>query len=144
MYDLCSWTQALARQGLFGRGLPADQQTFVVITDSVAKQLDGLRKDPALSAAVRRFWRHGLDACGPAGAPLWRLSAACPTPFNGSSTGPAARASSDILPACWRTVGHRTSAPRMLMQGSRVFALSFQPIFKHGKKICTSLDCRTF
>jgi len=39
----------------------------VVVTDSVAKQLDGLKKDPALSAAVRRFWSHGLDACGPAG-----------------------------------------------------------------------------
>ena len=60
--------QALARQGLFGRGLPPEQQTFVVVTDSVAKQLDGLKKDPALSSAVRRFWSHGLDACGPAGA----------------------------------------------------------------------------
>ena len=39
----------------------------MVVTDSVAKQLDGLKRDPALSAAVRRFWSHGLDACGPAG-----------------------------------------------------------------------------
>ena len=39
----------------------------MVVTDSVAKQLDGLKKDPALTAAVRRFWSHGLDACGPAG-----------------------------------------------------------------------------
>jgi hypothetical protein len=74
--------QALARQGLFGRGLPAEQQTFVVVTDSVAKQLDGLKKDPALSAAVRRFWSHGLDACGPAGAPLHSgvPAQSCPCP----------------------------------------------------------------
>ena len=65
-HDRCG-AQALARQGLFGRGLPAGEQTFVVVTDSVAKQLDGLKRDPALSAAVRRFWSHGLDACGPAG-----------------------------------------------------------------------------
>lgn len=59
--------QALAGQGRFGRSLPAGEQVFVVVTDSVAKQLDGLKNDRALSTPVRRFWSHGLDACGPAG-----------------------------------------------------------------------------
>ena len=43
------------------------EQVFVVVTDSVAKQLDGLKNDRALSTPVRRFWSHGLDTCGPAG-----------------------------------------------------------------------------
>lgn len=61
--------QGLAAGGLFGRALPAREQAFVVVTDSVAKQLDGLKNDRALSGPVRRFWSAGLDACGPAGAP---------------------------------------------------------------------------
>lgn len=44
-------------------------QVFLVVTDSVLKQLDGLKNDPAARPAVRRFLGQGLDACGPAGAP---------------------------------------------------------------------------
>jgi hypothetical protein len=33
----------------------------------VAKQLDALKNDAALSQPVRRFLGKGLDACGPAG-----------------------------------------------------------------------------
>lgn len=39
----------------------------MVVTDSVLKQLDGLKNDPAARAAVRRFLGQGLDAYGPAG-----------------------------------------------------------------------------
>jgi hypothetical protein len=45
-------------------------QVFVVVTDSVLKQLDGLKNDPAVRPAVRRFLGQGLDAYGPAGALL--------------------------------------------------------------------------
>ncbi len=41
-----------------------------MLTDSVAKQLDGLKNDGAVSAAIRRFLGKGLDTCGPAGAPV--------------------------------------------------------------------------
>ncbi|KAL4447204.1 hypothetical protein ABPG77_007237 [Micractinium sp. CCAP 211/92] len=58
----------LAQQGRFGRALPAHEQVFLVVTDSVLKQLDGLKNDPAARAAVRRFLGQGLDAYGPAGA----------------------------------------------------------------------------
>ena len=56
-----------SEQGLFGRALPAAEQAFIIIADSVMKQLDGLKDDPALSKAVRRFLGKGLDAYGPAG-----------------------------------------------------------------------------
>ncbi|KAL4443702.1 hypothetical protein ABPG75_011439 [Micractinium tetrahymenae] len=58
----------LAQQGRFGRALPPHEQVFLVVTDSVLKQLDGLKNDPAARAVVRRFLGQGLDAYGPAGA----------------------------------------------------------------------------
>lgn len=42
--------EELASARLFGRGLPAAEQTFVVVSDSVAKQLDGLKSNPARSS----------------------------------------------------------------------------------------------
>lgn len=66
-HHLC--VQELAAAGRFGRALPADEQAFVLLTDSVAKQLDALKNDAALSQPVRRFLGKGLDACGPAGDP---------------------------------------------------------------------------
>ncbi|KAK9864755.1 hypothetical protein WJX84_002779 [Apatococcus fuscideae] len=60
--------QELAKAGLFGRALPAHEQVFVILADSVIRQLDGLKDDPALSRAIRRFLGKGLDAYGPAGA----------------------------------------------------------------------------
>lgn len=42
-------------------------QVFVVVTDSVAKQLDGLKNDPGARSAIRHFMGQGLDAWGPAG-----------------------------------------------------------------------------
>jgi hypothetical protein len=47
-------------QGRFGRGLPADEQTFVVISDSVMKQLDGLKTVPECRKAIRRFFKVGV------------------------------------------------------------------------------------
>lgn len=58
----------LAQQGRFGRSLPAHEQVFLVVTDSVLKQLDGLKNDGAVRPAIRRFLGQGLDAYGPAGA----------------------------------------------------------------------------
>lgn len=43
-------------------------QVFLVVTDSVLKQLDGLKNDGAVRPAIRRFLGQGLDAYGPAGA----------------------------------------------------------------------------
>jgi len=59
--------QELAQSSRFGRALPPSEQTFVVLTDSVLKQLDGLKGNPALASAVRAFLGRGLDSCGPAG-----------------------------------------------------------------------------
>ncbi|KAG1668748.1 hypothetical protein FOA52_014294 [Chlamydomonas sp. UWO 241] len=59
--------EALAGQGRFGRSLPADEQTFIVISDSVMKQLDGLKTVPECRKAIRRFFKDGLEAMGPAG-----------------------------------------------------------------------------
>ena len=59
--------QELAEAGLFGRALPANEQVFVIVADSVIRQLDGLKADPNLSRAIRRFLGKGLDAYGPAG-----------------------------------------------------------------------------
>lgn len=59
--------QELASAGRFGRALPPAEQAFLLLTDSVAKQLDALKNDASLSQPVRRFLGKGLDACGPAG-----------------------------------------------------------------------------
>lgn len=57
----------LAAAGRFGRGLPAADQTFIVISDSVMKQLDGLKAVPECRVAVRKFLKEGLESMGPAG-----------------------------------------------------------------------------
>ncbi len=59
--------QEQAERGQFGRALPAAEQVFLILADSVVKQLDGLKDDPNLSRAIRRFLGKGLDAYGPAG-----------------------------------------------------------------------------
>ena len=71
--------QELASAGRFGRALPPAEQTFLLLTDSVAKQLDALKNDASLAQPVRRFLGKGLDACGPAGGAQLpgRMSAAC-------------------------------------------------------------------
>lgn len=66
-HSVCILAQELAQIGRFGRALPPSEQTFVVLTDSVLKQLDGLKGNPALASAVRAFLGRGLDSCGPAG-----------------------------------------------------------------------------
>ncbi|GIM02389.1 hypothetical protein Vretimale_7262 [Volvox reticuliferus] len=58
---------SLAAQGRFGRSLPLPDQVFIVVTDSVMKQLDGLKSLPETRAAVRRFMSEGLELAGPAG-----------------------------------------------------------------------------
>ncbi|GFR46065.1 hypothetical protein Agub_g7535, partial [Astrephomene gubernaculifera] len=57
----------LAAQGRFGRSLPLDEQVFIVVADSVMKQLDGLKSLPDTRVAVRRFMSEGLEQSGPAG-----------------------------------------------------------------------------
>ncbi|KAL4858459.1 hypothetical protein ACK3TF_001437 [Chlorella vulgaris] len=57
----------LARQARFGRALPPQEQVFLVVTDSVLKQLDGLKNDAAARPVIRRFLGQGLDTYGPAG-----------------------------------------------------------------------------
>ncbi|KAI3428192.1 hypothetical protein D9Q98_006572 [Chlorella vulgaris] len=57
----------LARQARFGRALPPQEQIFLVVTDSVLKQLDGLKNDAAARPVIRRFLGQGLDTYGPAG-----------------------------------------------------------------------------
>lgn len=42
-------------------------QVFIVLADSVLKQLDGLKSDASLCIAIRAFLGSRLDACGPAG-----------------------------------------------------------------------------
>ncbi|PRW56620.1 Serine threonine- kinase CTR1 isoform B [Chlorella sorokiniana] len=59
--------EGLAKAGRFGRALPPHEQVFLVVTDSVLKQLDGLKNDPGARPAVRRFLGQFLDLCGPAG-----------------------------------------------------------------------------
>jgi hypothetical protein len=59
--------QTLADNGRFGRHLPPQEQTFVVLADRVVKQLDSLKKEPGAAAAVRRFLDRGLDELGPKG-----------------------------------------------------------------------------
>lgn len=57
----------LASGGRFGRCLPAADQTFIVISDSVMKQLDGLKGVPECRVAVRKFLKEGLESMGSAG-----------------------------------------------------------------------------
>lgn len=57
---------ALGRQAAGGPG-PASDRVHVVVSDSVMKQLDGMKKDPILGMAVRRFFSTDLDTLGPAG-----------------------------------------------------------------------------
>ncbi|KAG2493121.1 hypothetical protein HYH03_008549 [Edaphochlamys debaryana] len=63
------WTvlTALAAAGRFGRALPAHEQVFIVVADSVMKQMDALKSQPESRAAVRRFLAEGLEQAGPAG-----------------------------------------------------------------------------
>lgn len=67
-HSLAGSLQEQSEAGLFGRALPANEQVFVILADSVIRQLDGLKDDPNLSRAIRRFLGKGLDAYGPAGA----------------------------------------------------------------------------
>lgn len=47
--------QTLASNGRFGRKLPIEQQTFLVLADTVLKQLDSLKSaDAAVGGPVRR------------------------------------------------------------------------------------------
>lgn len=62
---LFAWVRRGLLTHLLTNAPPA--QVFVVVTDSVAKQLDGLKQDPSARAAVRHFMGQGLDAWGPAG-----------------------------------------------------------------------------
>ncbi|KAG2436329.1 hypothetical protein HXX76_006638 [Chlamydomonas incerta] len=57
----------LAGEGRFGRSLPPEEQVFIVVADSVMKQLDGLKSSADSCAAIRRFMRDGLEQAGPAG-----------------------------------------------------------------------------
>lgn len=57
---------ALGRQAAGVPG-PASDRVHVVVSDSVMKQLDGMKKDPILGMAVRRFFSTDLDTLGPAG-----------------------------------------------------------------------------
>ncbi|KAL6766551.1 hypothetical protein ACKKBG_A36475 [Auxenochlorella protothecoides x Auxenochlorella symbiontica] len=57
----------LTERGQFGRTLPSNEQVFIVVTDSVVKQLDGLKGDAGFGLTVRRFFSKGLDTYGPAG-----------------------------------------------------------------------------
>lgn len=59
--------QELAERQRFGRSLPPSQQVFIVLADSVLKQLDGLKSDSSHCVAIRAFLSTRLDACGPAG-----------------------------------------------------------------------------
>jgi hypothetical protein len=57
--------QALASNGRFGRGLAPEQQTFLVLADTVLKQLDALKStEPSVSGPVRRCGGGGVScAC---------------------------------------------------------------------------------
>jgi hypothetical protein len=57
----CVGVQDLAADGRFGRDLAPEDQTFLVLSDSVMKQLDALKKLPGTAGAVRRFMAEGLD-----------------------------------------------------------------------------------
>eukprot|EP00882_Tetradesmus_deserticola_P028178 GHRQ01031372.1.p1 GENE.GHRQ01031372.1~~GHRQ01031372.1.p1 ORF type:complete len:229 (+),score=102.64 GHRQ01031372.1:91-687(+) len=62
--------QALAGSGRFGRGLPSEQQTFIVLADTVLKQLDSCKAAEAgVGGPVRRWaetqqhWQAGSGGC---------------------------------------------------------------------------------
>ena len=47
--------QTLAVNGRFGRGLPLEQQTFLVLADTVLKQIDSLKSgDAGVGGPVRK------------------------------------------------------------------------------------------
>jgi hypothetical protein len=47
--------QTLAINGRFGRGLPLEQQTFLVLADTVLKQIDSLKSgDAGVGGPVRK------------------------------------------------------------------------------------------
>lgn len=53
---------------VFGKSLPANQRVYFVLCDSVAKQLDGLKKqNPYVGHSIRKLMSSGLDQYGPAG-----------------------------------------------------------------------------
>eukprot|EP00775_Hariotina_reticulata_P013818 gene13818-13939_t len=68
--------QALAGSGRFGRSLPAEQQSFLVLADTVLKQLDSLKSSEGVGGHVRRFLDSGLDELGPKGADFLTVLAA--------------------------------------------------------------------
>eukprot|EP00798_Chlamydomonas_sp_ICE-L_P013400 gene13398-19251_t len=60
--------QRLAQEGRFGRvGLNSSDRIFIVIADSVMKQLDSLKALSTTRVAIRKFLSEGLEAMGPAG-----------------------------------------------------------------------------
>ncbi|GAX79974.1 hypothetical protein CEUSTIGMA_g7413.t1 [Chlamydomonas eustigma] len=59
--------QDYAEKGRFGQALEKDEQTFIVISDSVMKQLDGLKSVPELRVGIRKFLKDGLEMMGPSG-----------------------------------------------------------------------------
>ncbi|WIA36417.1 hypothetical protein OEZ86_007728 [Tetradesmus obliquus] len=69
--------QALAGSGRFGRGLAPEQQTFIVLADTVLKQLDSCKAAEAgVGGPVRRFLDRGLDEAGPKGLDFLTVLAA--------------------------------------------------------------------
>ncbi len=56
--------QSLAENGRFGRGLAPEQQTFIVLSDAVMKQLDSLKNEEGPGRMVRRLMGEGLDQVG--------------------------------------------------------------------------------
>ncbi|WIA16222.1 hypothetical protein OEZ85_012934 [Tetradesmus obliquus] len=68
---------ALAGSGRFGRGLAPEQQTFIVLADTVLKQLDSCKAAEAgVGGPVRRFLDRGLDEAGPKGLDFLTVLAA--------------------------------------------------------------------
>ncbi len=59
--------QRLAAINRFGRAIRPMDRILLVITDSVMRQMDSLKKDNTVGHAVRRFFREGLEKWGPAG-----------------------------------------------------------------------------
>eukprot|EP00983_Pelagomonas_calceolata_P087647 1157003-Pelagomonas_calceolata.AAC.5 len=57
-----SMLASLAREGRFGRALPPHEQVFVVVADSVWKQLDGLKLAAAAAPAAHAL--HAQDFKG--------------------------------------------------------------------------------
>ncbi|GMH40518.1 hypothetical protein BSKO_08422 [Bryopsis sp. KO-2023] len=62
------WLQNLCMKSGFGKNLPANERVFFVLCDSVAKQLDGLKKqNPYVGHSIRKLMSSGLDQYGPGG-----------------------------------------------------------------------------